>query len=469
MKRKVLSVLLTTAMLITLLAGCGNSKATQTKKVAEKASNVTSETSSKDAKPITMSDGTVDPFGYRFVDKNVKADLKVYRYYADSDKKNLDYAIAKMKEKYPNLKIDIEHRTDSDGSTLRTRAAVGELPDIFEINSADVYKTLKSDGTLYQVDKEVADTGFYDLFTNGASAKKARTADDGHQYGFGCEVSNLGELWYNKKLFADLGIKEPTNYEELKHTIEVLKKAGKVPVALFAAEKWPATSLLSLASIAEGQPMGLDAVNDGKAKITDDVYKKAANKLVEIANLGAFGKGALSTNYQQAYQMMYSGDAGYFFSGAWFFLTLEADKKANDIEYCKYNVFADDANKETVRWNALGGAQTEAKYSVNSKPPCGLDPAKVTYLGLEMEYWTRVSAGVSGGMTTIKGNFKFSGGQGYSEYNKDYSKYKTFTNFTGDLNNGDFVGAADNACEMVISGNYKTGDELIKDIASSSN
>ena len=59
------------------------------------------------------------------------------------------------------------------------------------------------------VDEAVKETGFYDLFSNGAAAQEARTADDGHQYGFGCEVSNLGQLWYNKELFQELGIGRP--------------------------------------------------------------------------------------------------------------------------------------------------------------------------------------------------------------------------------------------------------------------
>lgn len=356
---------------------------------------------------------------------------------------NLDYAINKMQEKYSNLTFTMEHRTDSDGSTLRTWAAVGELPDIFEINSAEVYKTLKDDGTLYVVDNEVENTKFYDLFSNGEAAKEARTADDGHQYGFGCEASNLGELFYNKELFDELGISEPTNYEEFKDSIQKLEDAGKVPIALFGAEKWPATTIFSLASIAEGQPQGLDAINDGTASISDDVYRAAAEKYVEIANMGAYGKAALSTNYQQAYEMMYSGEAGYFLSGAWFFLTLEADGMGEKINYCKYNVFADDAVKEDVRWNALGGYQTEAKYSVNSQPPCGLDTETVTYLGLEMEYWTRVSAGLEGNMTTVIGDFEFKGGTGYKDYYDNYGNYKTVCNFTGDLSNGDFVTTAD--------------------------
>ena len=204
-----------------------------------------------------------DPFGYDFVSQDVDADLTVYRYYADSDKVNLDYAINKMTEKYPNLTFTMEHRTDSEGTALRTWAAVGELPDLMEINSASVYDMFKADGTVYIVDDAVEKTGFYDLFSNGAVAKEARTADDGHQYSYGCEVSNLGGFWYNKELFAELGIEEPTNYEDFKNTLQLLKAAGKVPIALFGAEKWPATNIFSTAVIAEGQTAGLDAVNDG--------------------------------------------------------------------------------------------------------------------------------------------------------------------------------------------------------------
>lgn len=44
-----------------------------------------------------------DPFDYDYVSEDVDADLTIYRYYADTDKVNLDYAINKMQEKYPNL------------------------------------------------------------------------------------------------------------------------------------------------------------------------------------------------------------------------------------------------------------------------------------------------------------------------------------------------------------------------------
>lgn len=409
-------------------------------------------------------DAVTDP--WNFVDAGVTGELTVYRYYADADKENLDYAIEQMAKKYPNLKINIEARIGSDGEALREWAAVGELPDIFEINSQDAFDLLKANGDLYIMDDVVEKTGFYNLFSNGEAAKAARTNADGHQYGFGCEASNLGCLWYNKELFDSLGIKEPTNYDEFKAVIQALKDAGKTPISLFSAEKWPATTLYSWAAIAEGAVKGVDAINDGEAKITDEPYVKAAQKFLEIANMGAFSSSALTTNYQQAYEAMYNQEAGFFLSGAWFFLGLEGDGMGEKIEWCKYNPFADADKAEAVRFNAFGGVQTEMKYSVNSNPPSGLDPETVAILGEELEWWSRVSAGVKGVMTTAIGNFTFQGSTGYREYYELYGQYTTFTNFTGDLSNAEFLNAIDNDCELVVSGNMTDPDVFINDLAS---
>ncbi len=403
---------------------------------------------------------------WNLVDPDVKAELTIYRYYADADKDNIDFAIAQMSKKYPNLTFNIEARIGSDGEALREWAAVGELPDIFEINSQDVFDLLKNNGDLYIMDDVVEKTGFYDLFSNGEAAKAARTNADGHQYGFGCEASNLGCLWYNKELFEELGIQEPTNYDEFKTVIAALRAAGKTPISLFSAEKWPGTTLYSWASIAEGAVKGVDAINDGEAKITDEPYVKAAQKFLEIAGMGAFSSSALTTNYQQAYEAMYNKEAGFFLSGAWFFLGLEGDGMGETIEWCKYNPFADADKAEEVRFNAFGGVQTEMKYSVNTNPPSGLDPETVAILGEEFEWWTRVSAGVSGVMTTAIGNFDFKGSTGYQEYYDLYGSYTTFTNFTGDLSDAEFLNVIDTDCELVISGNITDADAFIQDIAS---
>ena len=103
-------------------------------------------------------------------------------------------------------------------------------------------------------------------------------------------------------------------------------------------------------------------------------------------------------------------------SGAWFFLGLEADGMGDTIEWCKYNPFANADVANERRYHAFGGVQTEMKYSVNTNPPSGLDSETVAILGMELEWWSRVSAGVQGVMTTVIGDFTFTGSTGYKEY-----------------------------------------------------
>lgn len=465
--KKIVSLGLASLLLIATVTGCSQNNNTETNTGESETVDLETNKETTSLSEAETSETAVkgEYVGFDGVDPDINAEITIYRYYADADKVCMDYAVDKLTEKYPNLKINIEHRTDSDGTAIKTWAAVGELPDIFENTSADAYNTLIENGDLYCLDDAISATGFYDLFTNGESSQQGHTNGDGHQYSMACEVNHVFELWYNKELFNELGISEPTNYEEFKSCITALKNAGKVPIALFGAEQWPATAIYSLACIAEGQPEGVDAINDGTAKITDEAYVRAAEKFAEITDLGAFGTGALSTNYQQAYEMMFSGEAGFFASGSWFWSSIEEAGVGDKIDWCNYNVFADEEVKEEVKGMCVGGEVKEMQYSVNANPPSGLDPNTVALLACEFEYYVRLCAAESGNMSTVIGDFEFKGSDSYSDFNDNYGTFKTFTAFTGDMTNGEFVSALGNAVEMVVSGNYNEQD-LIDDLSS---
>lgn len=445
MKKGMVSIL-SMMLCVIFLTGCGQNKG----------SDPESQT--------TTGAETGEYVGFDGVDKDVQAEITIYRYYADRDKVDIDYAVQKLQDKYPGLKINIEHRTDSDGTAIKTWAAVGELPDIFEITSADTYHSLLDNNDLYCLDDAIKATGFYDLFTNGEISRASHTNADGKQYSMACEVNHIYQLWYNKDLFNELGLKEPTNYEEFKNCITVLKDAGKIPIALFGVEQWPGMALYSLASIAEGEAAGVEAVNDGDAKITEEPFTKAAGKLEEIVRLGAFGSGVLSTNYQQAYEMMFNSEAGFFASGSWFWSSIEESGMGDKVDWCNYNVFADDAVKEDIKGLCVGGKIKEMQYSVNANPPSGLDPYTVALLACEFEYYTRLGAAESGNMTTVDGDFEFNGSAGYADFNDSYGTFKNFTTLTGDMSNGEFVSDLGNAVEMMLSGNYNA-KQFIDDLA----
>ena len=110
MKKKILSLLLCTAMAVTLLAGCGS------KEAAPEASAPAEEAAPEEAEV-----------------SEEKVVLDIYAQYADDDTKvPYDYAVEKLAEEYPNVELNLIVQAQDDGTTLKTMAATGQLPDIFQ-------------------------------------------------------------------------------------------------------------------------------------------------------------------------------------------------------------------------------------------------------------------------------------------------------------------------------------------------
>ena len=113
MKKKAIAILMICVMTAAALSGCGNSADTGTEQESEAAAEEMqpeenaepeedpAETDAEQTGDVQAStestDGVKDAFGYDYVGQDVSAELTMYRYYADSDKDNMDYAIEKMK------------------------------------------------------------------------------------------------------------------------------------------------------------------------------------------------------------------------------------------------------------------------------------------------------------------------------------------------------------------------------------
>ena len=406
---------------------------------------------------------------FNSVDKDISGELTLYLYYADSAIATIDETVRRMNEKYPNLKFNIEHRADSDGTALKTWAAVGELPDIFEIPSMDTYNTLRKNGDLYALDDAVKATKYYDLYINGHELYEVAHTDpdDGKQYTYGNDPTQVLTVFYNVSVLKELGLSEPKNYEDFKHCITVLKDAGKIPVALFGAEQWPAMAMYDLACVAEGAYEASNAVNDGKVKYGDDeAYFKAAKKLAELVEMGAFGTGALSTNASQAFELLTSGQAGFLVNGSWHWGTVEEEGNGDKVGWCHYNVFADADKAEETKTHCVGGTIKLNNLSVSSHPASGLDPETVARLGMEFSYLGACVGGEKGYRTMAIGDYHLKGSAGYIDFDKTYATFTTFTTLPQDMSDGQLVAALGNAIEMIISGN-STAEDFMAEMADS--
>ncbi|WP_299536913.1 ABC transporter substrate-binding protein [uncultured Streptomyces sp.] len=236
-------------------------------------------------------------------------------------------ACAKAEKALP-LKVETVPQSGLD-QKLQLLAGQNALPVQFAAGNAPALtQQLYTSGKVADLEKELTDLGVFDQLEPAAvSTVKAL-------YGGKVEVLpyeyNIEGIFYNKKLFADNGIAVPGTWDELVDAAAALQAKGVQPFSASGQQGWPITRLVSTYLYRSLGPDALRAVADGKAKLTDPEYLKAAQEIAALGEKGYFGKGVGSIDYDTAMNQFLSGKAGMFYMGSWA-LTNIADEKQNKV------------------------------------------------------------------------------------------------------------------------------------------
>ncbi|MDI3517938.1 MULTISPECIES: ABC transporter substrate-binding protein [Caldanaerobacter] len=193
MGKKFLSILvLIFFVLATVLAGCSPSKTSESK-------TETQET----VKPVTIKLGMWS---------SSPAEMKI-----------VEDQIAKFKEKYPNINVQIETIVGDYMQQLQTQLAANTAPDIFYLDSMPAPQ-LMSSGVLEPLDEYIKK---YNVDVNDFEpALLSAFQWEGKTYGLPKDYNTLA-LFYNKDMFKEAGINEPPKtWEELKDAAKKLTKDG---------------------------------------------------------------------------------------------------------------------------------------------------------------------------------------------------------------------------------------------------
>lgn len=348
MKKSLLSLIIVMCFFCISIAGCA------------KKAEVSETLDSNEKKEVKKENDSSTPKEEQI---KVPKEINLYTYYADSSIAIIDSTLEKLKVKYPDLTINIEHRTDSDGTVLKTRAAVGELPDIFEC-TGELTDILRESKHLPVLDKTIEDYKLASYYLEGNF--ECKKSSDGHYYAINENGPNACLFYYNTDVFKRLGLEAPKNFEEFKNVVKTLKENNVIPLALFAQQKWPGLQMYDMAVIGQGQTLGISGIETGKTKITDPEYLEAAKKVQELVSLGLLGKGAMNTNASQAFELVGTGQAGMLINGSWFFNDAIAGGWADHIDYFKYNPFTDQGKEDQTQWHMSGGTGTVEGYTVNA-------------------------------------------------------------------------------------------------------
>ena len=282
MNKRILAALLAGSMVLSL-AACGTT-ATPTASPSEKASESASAVAASSESPVASE--TAAP---------VK--LRIYAQYSDDDTKvPYDYAVEQLKKDMPNVELELDVQAQDDGQKLKTYAATGNLPDIFQAN-LDIINAFKESSNILVLDDYVEKLGVKANLQSGAD--NILYAPDGHVYAFPYAGNELNMLYVNKSVFEANGVTPPTTFDELVAVSKALNEKGIVPLTLFGAEKWICVSLFDTIAV-QYDAGGVKKLDQGKAKMSDPAYTEAAKKFEELIKAGLVAKDATALNYDQA-------------------------------------------------------------------------------------------------------------------------------------------------------------------------
>ena len=310
MKKKVLSVLLSTAMITSLLVGCGGGGSQSapaadggsTEAPAEDSGSAQTEAPAADS----ASSGEVEEITWMFWDDlNATEDLISIGYKDTVERFNKDY-----EGKY-HVNV-VTTNLEEYYAKLNALVAAGETPDCFIVSPGPNLDVYVEPGVAADLTSYVKADGWIDSFNGGEGAFSQQTYD-GKIYAVPLNIA-AACVFYNTEMFETAGITTmPTDWNGMLDACEKLQSAGYTPLTISAGTAWCLSMLAGYICDSEG--VDLAAIDGGTASWLDANVVNATNKLVEISKY--FQPTAAGDTNDVATANFYNEEAAMLIQGSW--------------------------------------------------------------------------------------------------------------------------------------------------------
>ncbi|MFD0717165.1 ABC transporter substrate-binding protein [Paenibacillus sp. GCM10027626] len=228
----------------------------------------------------------------------------------------------------PGLQIDFDPVEDNANrfTKLPAEMTAGNPPQIFDLfgGMADAVKYAKA-GRLLDLTPIIEELGLKDSFID-----LSQYTVDGRVYGLPIGTSQEG-FFYNKKLFAELGLRVPATMEELEHIMEQLKQENIVPIAMASKATWVPVMLLNTMMARYAGEHIMPGFMAGTVKWNSPEIVAAWEKYNEWQAKEYFTKGELGYEYIEMRNQLLTGKAGMMFDGSWASSVFTDPQQAGDM------------------------------------------------------------------------------------------------------------------------------------------
>lgn len=163
------------------------------------------------------------------VAERASGDVRAAGFWSPEEQKQLDLVFAAFKKKYPKINVKVEPVASDYLTKIQTDIAAGNVADIFMVQNEYAQDFMSRDVLLaiddYMKEDGVTKEEFYTPLIDAYTWKTKL-------YGLPKDWSPVGMV-YDSALFDEVGVKPPTNWDELKDVLTKLKdNKGSAQLAL---------------------------------------------------------------------------------------------------------------------------------------------------------------------------------------------------------------------------------------------
>ncbi len=275
-----------------VLAGCSGDDTTESgEEGSEDTSEDTSDDSSENGEPVTLT---------WFMGAGVPDDIATAEQLAAN---------------FNAVNPDIEVVVDASGpqgveldTTIKTRLATGDMPDLFWYNSGALMLALNPDQQLLNV----ADEPWLDDLNE---AYRGTISTDNGAYGAPVGSAMGGGIFYNMAIYDELGLEVPMTWDEFMANNAAIDEAGIAPVIQSFGDTWT-SQMVMLADFynvyAEDPEFG-DKLTANEVNFADTpIALRSFEKLEELAEAGYFNEDFATTVLDQALEKLANGEGAHY-------------------------------------------------------------------------------------------------------------------------------------------------------------
>jgi raffinose/stachyose/melibiose transport system substrate-binding protein len=236
---------------------------------------------------------------------NIKADIKKFEAGSDG----------------VTVKLDVVP-SDNVRTILQTQLRSGNGPDVFGYDTGPGFAgALSKAGLLHDL------TGAYAKYKWPVyDFAKQRVTFDGKLVGIPSQMEEVG-VFYNKDIFARLGLSEPKNLSDLTAAATKIKAAGIIPMTLADKEGWEGGHLLSMSLSSEVGSAGMDKLLKGDTPWDDASVVSALKVWSDFYDQKLLTPSPTAVTYDNANALFYSGKAAMNPTGSWLAQEIERQAK----------------------------------------------------------------------------------------------------------------------------------------------